>query len=153
MHSVNGSPADLCFLCSFYSSAQEPSMIPQWSWKAYRDLNQSLKAILDLVLIWLSKLILVLSSFYTLCSSQIKHLKFDRGPTLMAPRHSLWQTHFWNRLPSVLAEILLILKRFNPNAVSSMKPSLIFPSSELSLHFVSLFFFFPRESHLFIECT
>lgn len=44
----------------------------------HRQLNQSLKSIVDLAVICFSKLSLVFSPFCTPCSSPIKHFKFDK---------------------------------------------------------------------------
>lgn len=78
--------------------------------KAYRDLNQSLKAIFDLALICLSKLFLVLSPFCNLYSSQIEYLKSDRDPTLTSGKPFFVTSPLLKSTPICACWNLLILK-------------------------------------------
>lgn len=102
-------------LWSHYSSVRESSMIPKQVWIECRDLNQSLKAIPDPALICLSKLIFQFSPHSVLCALEnIEHLKFDKNAHAYASKPFFVTSPLWElTLPSVLAEILPTLERFN----------------------------------------
>lgn len=101
------------------------------------ELTQSLKSIVDLAVICFSKLSQVFSPLCTSCSSQSKHFKFDEeAPHLYLQAILCDKPSYGIDFPLCLLQSYRILNKFNPNAVSSRKPSLCpqpdFLSFELS---------------------